>query len=86
MILKDKLAQLNRISTLTIPTYIAPRYGNEPPFMVNSVSEDTTHMLYLAVEAVTGEEILGFVSKSHSISVDIRRGPRPLTNWSELLL
>jgi hypothetical protein len=85
MLLKDKLAHLNRISTLTIPTYIAPRYGNAPSCLVNSVSKDTKHMLHVTIEVVTGEEILQILSKTHGIVVKTGCGPRPCQNWTEFV-
>lgn len=83
MLLKDKLSSPERISTLTLPTYIAPRYGNPPSNLVNSTGKNTKHHLSLRLEVVSGAEIMDIKSSTHTISVQKGYGPRPCHTWDE---
>jgi hypothetical protein len=76
MLLKDKIAHSTGISTLTILTYIAPRYGQTPSdLLLNAKSSDAKRSLDMIVEVTIADEIHHIVSKTHDISVQINKGP-----------
>ncbi|RKL45639.1 hypothetical protein BFJ72_g3184 [Fusarium proliferatum] len=85
MMLKEKIPDRlpTRISTLCIPTYIAPRYGKPPmPHLQDTISSpDAQHELSIKVEAIFADEVIDVTSRTHEISYRYRRGPRPTGSW-----
>jgi hypothetical protein len=83
VVLKDKLDRSENISTLTIPAYIAPRYGQQPPNFRNAVGRQIQSSVSISAEITVTDEIVEVVSKTHDIAVDAGRGPRPCHNWKD---
>ncbi|KAF4494982.1 vWA [Fusarium agapanthi] len=85
MMLKEKIPDRlpTRISTLCIPTYIAPRYGKPPmPHLQDTISRpDVQHELSITLEAIFADEVIDVTSMTHEISYQCFSGPRPTDSW-----
>ncbi|KAJ3577966.1 hypothetical protein NPX13_g2601 [Xylaria arbuscula] len=85
MTLKERSWKNERVSTLTIPTYIAPRYGEKPPAFLETVKEHAQHSFEMDMNIISTDEIISITSSSHAISPQISRGPRPCNSWNEFV-
>lgn len=83
-VLKHRFADSNYTTTLTIPTSIAPRYGEVPEEYNDAASTDVPQGLTLEVEVVESEKITSIVSTSHAISVTRQRGARTAQSFADL--
>lgn len=82
--LKHKTVVDHELFTLTVPTFIAPRYG-ELPAGVRAASQDS-YSLSLEVDVLTAEELLNIDSESHSIAYERGAGVQPCQRWEDLLM
>ncbi|KAG5661278.1 hypothetical protein KAF25_005400, partial [Fusarium avenaceum] len=89
MMLKEKIPDKlpTRISTLSIPTYIAPRYGKPPTAYLQETAYDlkAEHVLSITTEAIFSDEVMDVISRTHDISYELRRGPRPTHSWEDFV-
>ncbi|KAI1360816.1 von Willebrand factor type A domain-containing protein [Xylaria arbuscula] len=83
MTLKERSWKNERVSTLTIPTYIAPRYGEKPPAFLETVKEHAQHSFKMDMNIISTDEIISITSSSHAIFPQISRGPRPCNSWND---
>jgi hypothetical protein len=83
-ILKHRFADSSNTTTLTIPTSIAPRYGDAPEEYNDAATTQVPQGLSLEVEIVESEKITSIVSTSHAISITRRRGERRAQSFADL--
>ncbi|KAF4331742.1 vWA [Fusarium beomiforme] len=87
MMLKEKIPDNlpTRISSLSIPTYIAPRYGDLPgPHLEKSASgKGAQHVLSINAEAIFHDEVIDVISRTHEISCEHRCGPHITHSWAD---
>jgi len=83
-ILKHRFADSKNVTTLTIPTSIAPRYGDAPEEYNNAATKDIRQGLTLEVEVVEAEQITSITSPSHAIATERRRGARNAESFADL--
>lgn len=83
-ILKHRFADTKNVTTLTIPTSIAPRYGDAPEEYNNAATKDVRQGLTLEVEVVEAERITSITSPSHEIATERRRGARNAESFADL--
>ncbi|KAF5700264.1 von Willebrand factor type A domain-containing protein [Fusarium mundagurra] len=81
--LKHQVAVDHQIFTLTVPTFIAPRYGDAPPG-VGMVTRDS-HLLSLSVEVLSAEELISVKSETHAIRCNRGMGPAPCQTWDDFV-
>ncbi|EPE34330.1 vWA-like protein [Glarea lozoyensis ATCC 20868] len=70
-------------TTLTIPTYIAPRYGSPPPGLQDLAAARLSHGISIQVAVVAKETALRISSKSHNIKIEREIGKNTCNNWAE---
>ncbi|KAK4099568.1 hypothetical protein N658DRAFT_498274 [Parathielavia hyrcaniae] len=83
-ILKHRFADSRNVTTLTIPTYIARRYGNAPEDYNGAESSSVPQGLTLEVEIVEFDRITSITSPSHVIEVKRRHGARNAESFADL--
>lgn len=83
-LLKHKISVDCEVFTLTVPTYIAPRYGDLPPGVVAEPQEIKT--LSLEVDVLTAEELVSVNSDTHIISYQTGAGQRPCQTWQDFIM
>ncbi|KAH6850635.1 von Willebrand factor type A domain-containing protein [Chaetomium sp. MPI-CAGE-AT-0009] len=72
------------IISLTLPTSIAPRYGDVPEEYNDAATTNVPQGLTLEVEIVESERIISIVSTTHAITVTRRRGARSAQSFADL--
>ncbi|KAH7064338.1 von Willebrand factor type A domain-containing protein [Paraphoma chrysanthemicola] len=82
-LLKHKTSVDREIFTLTVPTYIAPRYGDPPPGL--QVTNQGLQSFALEVELLTAEEILSIKSDTDIINVQRGIGQRRCQTWEDFV-
>ena len=82
-LLKHRFAGSTTTTTLTIPTYIAARYGNPPPQFQNAIPTDNPRGLAVEIEVVTAESVREISSSTHGITVERGAGRTRIDNWME---
>ncbi|KAJ3548383.1 hypothetical protein NM208_g1044 [Fusarium decemcellulare] len=82
-LLKHRVEAGHQIFTLTVPTFIAPRYGDVPPG-IRMLTRDN-HFLSLDVDVLTAEDIVSVESETHLIKYAMGAGPRPCQTWDEFI-
>ncbi|KAK4096716.1 hypothetical protein N658DRAFT_333945 [Parathielavia hyrcaniae] len=83
-VLKHRFADSRTVTTLTIPTYIAHRYGNAPEDYNGAESTSVPQGLTLGVEIVESDRITSINSPSHVIEVKRRHGARNAESFADL--
>jgi hypothetical protein len=83
-ILKHRFADGRNATTLTLPTSIAPRYGNAPEEYNNAAAVNVAQGLTLDIEVIESETIASIASPSHAIVFERRRGPRHAESFADL--
>jgi hypothetical protein len=83
-LLKHHFADTKGVTTLTIPTYIAPRYGVPPKEYDKTATSDVAHGLVIEVEIIESERISAVESPSHNIVVERRQGTRNADSFADL--
>ncbi|EXL65951.1 hypothetical protein FOPG_17852 [Fusarium oxysporum f. sp. conglutinans race 2 54008] len=81
--LKHRVETDRQVFTLTLPTFIAPRYGDAPPGI--RISTQDSHFLSLDVDILTTEDLLSVESKTHAIRYTMGAGPRNCQTWNEFI-
>ncbi|WZH50426.1 von Willebrand factor type A domain-containing protein [Fusarium acuminatum] len=79
--LKHRVAVDHQVFTLTVPTFIAPRYGDEPPG-VRMLTRDS-HLLSLSVDVLSAEDLISVKSETHAIRYNRGIGPTPCQTWDD---
>jgi hypothetical protein len=82
-LLKYGFADRRSTTTLTIPTYIAARYGNPPPELQNAIPAGISQKLGIEVEVLTAERVQDISSSTHTIAVERRVGRNEFENWQD---
>jgi Vault protein inter-alpha-trypsin domain/von Willebrand factor type A domain len=82
-LLKHGFADRRSTTTLTIPTYIAARYGNPPPELQNAIPTGISQKLGIEVEVLTAERVQDISSSTHTIAVERRVGRNEFENWQD---
>jgi Vault protein inter-alpha-trypsin domain/von Willebrand factor type A domain len=82
-LLKHRFGDGRSSTTLTIPTYIAARYGNSPPGVQNATPSGSLQSLSIKIEVVTAETVQEISSSTHNITVERGIGNRQFENWPD---
>ncbi|PVI02695.1 hypothetical protein DM02DRAFT_559452 [Periconia macrospinosa] len=80
-LLKHRIQANEELFTLTLPTYIAPRYGAPPPGVKTSVEGPKS--LSVQVDLLTTEKLVSISSDTHAIAVEKGSGQRPCQRWED---
>ncbi|KAL2166651.1 hypothetical protein VTG60DRAFT_2347 [Thermothelomyces hinnuleus] len=86
-LLKHRFVDSKNLTTLTIPTSIAPRYGEAPDGDANvaAAATDVRQGLTLEIEIVEAEKIVSVSSPSHAVAVERHHGgSRKATTFADL--
>ncbi|KAL2264050.1 hypothetical protein VTK26DRAFT_2836 [Humicola hyalothermophila] len=83
-LLKHRFADSKTVTTFTIPTFIARRYGEAPEEYNDAATTDVRRGLTLEVEIVESEKIASITSPSHAIAVEHRQGARKAEDFADL--
>lgn len=83
-VLKHRFADSRNATTLTLPTSIAPRYGEAPEEYNDAATANVSQGLTLEVEIIESEKIISIASPSHAIAVERRHGPRQAESFADL--
>ncbi|KAK5654915.1 hypothetical protein OQA88_6671 [Cercophora sp. LCS_1] len=83
-LLKHHFADALGATTLTIPTYIASRYGSPPEGYNGAESSNVPQGLTLQIEVTESERVRSVVSNTHKITVEKRHGKGKATSFAEL--
>jgi hypothetical protein len=78
--LKHNFARGPTTTTLTIPTYIAPRYG-DPGFEISETGRQRNRSLSVDIDILTSDEIIDVQSDTHNILVERGTGRRLCQHW-----
>ncbi|CAM1510178.1 Fc.00g005130.m01.CDS01 [Cosmosporella sp. VM-42] len=82
-LLKHRFADHRRTTALTLPTYIAARYGSPLGFTA-SVPTDVPQGLHLRIEVLESNKIRHVSSKTHKIVVKRKSGRRDADSWADI--
>jgi hypothetical protein len=83
-LLKHHFADRLGTTTLTIPTYIASRYGSPPDGYNNAESTNLQQGLTLKIEVIESEKVRSITSDSHKVTVERRLGRRDAESFADL--
>jgi hypothetical protein len=83
-LLKHRFTNNRGTTTLTIPTYIAARYGSPPPGFQNAITSDIRGGLTVMVE-VAAEDEETISSGTHRITVARQVGKNRSDNWHQFV-
>ncbi|KAM4058597.1 vault protein inter-alpha-trypsin domain-containing protein [Hirsutella rhossiliensis] len=83
-LLKHRVSSNREVFTLTVPTYIAPRYGQVPPGVQMDLPNN--HYLNLEVDVLTAEDLLSVNSDTHNIIVERGGGQRACQTWDDFVV
>ncbi|RYO80220.1 hypothetical protein DL766_003662 [Monosporascus sp. MC13-8B] len=81
---QHRFADERKITTFTIPTYIAGRYGPAPDEFHGATSTDVHKGLSIQVEVLESDRIKQVTSGTHDISVDRLSGSQAAENFEDL--
>jgi hypothetical protein len=84
-VLKHKFVDSQSTTTLTIPTYIAPRYGPTPAGVSHGTTIETPRSFSAQVEVLATEQIRTISSTTHSITVNMGVGASTTETWDEFV-
>ncbi|KAL4882370.1 von Willebrand factor type A domain-containing protein [Aspergillus karnatakaensis] len=82
--LKYRLSDDETTTILTIPTYIAPRYGN-PGFQVGVIGPQFDTKLLLEIDILAGNEICDVKSNTHHVVVEREIRQRRCQRWEDFI-
>ncbi|KAL4869627.1 von Willebrand factor type A domain-containing protein [Aspergillus spectabilis] len=82
--LKYRLSDDETTTVLTIPTYIAPRYGN-PEFQLGETGPQTNTKLSLEIDILAGNEIRNVSSDTHQVVVEREVRQRRCQRWADFV-
>jgi hypothetical protein len=82
-LLKHRFSEDTVITTLTIPTYIASRYGTAPPDL--DLSVEFPQGLSVRIEVLAAEHITSIASKTHNVTVERDVSGNTYQSWSEFV-
>ncbi|POR37423.1 von Willebrand factor type A domain-containing protein [Tolypocladium paradoxum] len=83
-LLKHRVSNNREVFTLTVPTFIAPRYGDVPQGV--RVGNDANHFLSLEVDVLTAEELITVNSDTHNILFERNAGQRACQTWDDFVM
>ncbi|KAH7152708.1 von Willebrand factor type A domain-containing protein, partial [Dactylonectria macrodidyma] len=81
--LKQRVVADHQVFTLTLPTFIAPRYGDVPPG-VRMPTRDS-HLLSLSIDILTVEDLITVKSETHAIEYNRSTGATPCQTWDDFI-
>jgi Vault protein inter-alpha-trypsin domain len=81
--LKHRFADSRSTITLSIPTYISPRYGEPPPGFRNPSGSGYLRGLSIVIEVVGTDTVQNISSNTHRITVERGVGTRQFESWEE---
>ncbi|CAP73264.1 uncharacterized protein PODANS_2_6630 [Podospora anserina S mat+] len=84
-LLKHHFADRKGITTLTIPTCIASRYGDKPQDYNNAASTSIPEGLTIQIEVVEAGKIASIVSPTHKVTVENWLGTRAASSFADLV-
>jgi Vault protein inter-alpha-trypsin domain/von Willebrand factor type A domain len=73
------------ITTLTIPTYIASRYGTAPPDFQRDSSAEPPQGLSVRIEVLAAEHIISIGSNTHNVTVERDVSGNICQSWNEFV-
>ncbi|KAM5365039.1 hypothetical protein ACJZ2D_011175 [Fusarium nematophilum] len=82
-LLKHRVEADHQVFTLTLPTFIAPRYGDAPPGI--RISTQGSRFLSVGVDVLTVEDLLSVKSETHAIKYSMGAGPKPCQTWDAFI-
>jgi hypothetical protein len=83
-LLKHRFSEGSAVTTLTIPTYIASRYGAAPDFQ-REPSAEPLQSLSVRIKVLAAEHITSIWSKTHDVKVERDVGENTCQSWSEFV-
>jgi hypothetical protein len=83
-LLNHRFSEHSAITTLTIPTYIASRYGPAPDFQ-HDPSAELPQSLSVRIEVLAAEHITSIASKTHNVTVERDVSGNICQSWSEFV-
>ncbi|KAL7768446.1 hypothetical protein ACKLNR_002747 [Fusarium oxysporum f. sp. zingiberi] len=83
-LLKHRIEADFQVFTITLPTFIAPRYGDVPPGIRMPTGD--SHSLSVGVDVLAAEDIRSVVSETHAIRHTLGAGPRTCQTWDEFII
>ncbi|KAK2880199.1 hypothetical protein FQN49_000473 [Arthroderma sp. PD_2] len=82
--LKHNFSQGSSTTTLTIPTYIAPRYGS-PDFEPSDLIPAPDQALAISLEILNGDKIAKIESDTHNVTVTRVAGEQSFQRWADFI-
>ncbi|KAI0120915.1 VIT-domain-containing protein [Hypoxylon sp. NC0597] len=83
-LLKRQFSQEKNITTFSIPTAIAGRYGNAPVDIAGGLAGKNPHAFTLQLEVMEAEKIVEVKSETHKIHLENGTEKGKASNWKEL--
>lgn len=83
-VLKHRFSESLGTTTLTIPTYIASRYGSPPEGYKHAESKEVPQGLMLKIEIIESEKVQSITSPSHAVTLDHRKGKATAESFADL--
>ncbi|OTA62298.1 VIT-domain-containing protein, partial [Hypoxylon sp. EC38] len=83
-LLKRQFSQEKNITTFSIPTAIANRYGNAPVDIAGRVGGAAAHAFNLQLEVMEAEKIVEIKSETHKIHIENGPEKGKASNWKDL--
>lgn len=84
-LLKQRTLASCEVFTLTVPTFIAPRYGAAPAGVWEECRPCEDHSLSVYAEILTSEDLLSVTSNTHRIKYSRGAGPGQCQTWDEFI-
>jgi Mg-chelatase subunit ChlD len=85
-IIDYKFGDGHGLATFTLPTYIAPRYGNSPATLPQEESPlGNVRGLNVQIDILAAEEITTISSPSHIVSIEMGVGDRVWQTWRDFI-
>jgi hypothetical protein len=85
-LLQYKFEQGHGLTTFTLPTYIAPRFGTPPPSLWEALGESTgIRSLKIELDVLAPETISSITCDTHPIEVEMGASGRRCQTWQEFV-
>ncbi|ODA78415.1 hypothetical protein RJ55_05796 [Drechmeria coniospora] len=83
-LLKHRITNNREVFTLTVPTFIAPRYGDVPQGV--EVGTRNNHFMNFELDVLTAHELIAINSDTHSILFERGAGQRACQTWEDFVM
>lgn len=83
-LLKHRTSNNRDVFTLTVPTFIAPRYGDVPHGV--AVEQENSHWLNFEADILTADELITVNSDTHNIRFERAAGQRACQTWDDFVM